>query len=158
MTETIDLLVSICMLLSGLLITLIGFGIIKLKAKKPEDEERMIVWRKKFGRLFKIGGIVILIIGVFLLIAPDSNKEHGNWTQSQKEQLKQQVINSSKFLQSINPDTADSVATCFVDKYTKKFTLQESWEQDKMTQEQVIKLTMPIMRECFESYGIKLDK
>lgn len=158
MTETIDLVVGICMLLSGLFITLIGFDIIKLKAKKPEDEKRMIEWRKKFGKFFKIGGIVILIIGVFLLIVPDSDNEPTKWTQSQKDQMKQQVINSSNFLQSINPDTADLVVTCFVDKYTDKFTLQESWEQDKMTQEQVKELTMPIMRECFELYDIQLDK
>lgn len=158
MTETIDLIVAISMLLSGLFITLIGFDIIKLKAKKPEDEARMIEWRKKFGKFFKIGGIVILIIGVFLLIAPDSDREPANWTQSQKDQMKQQVINSSNFLQSINPDTADLVVTCFVDKYTEKFTLNESWEQDKMTQEQVMELTWPIMRECFELYGIQLDK
>ena len=158
MTETIDIVVAISMLLSGLFITLIGFDIIKLKAKKPEDEERMIEWRKKFGKFFKIGGIVILVIGVFLLIAPDSNNEPANWTQSQKDQMKQQVLSSSNFLQSINPDTADLVVTCFVDKYTDKFTLQESWEQDKMTQEQVMELTMPIMRECFELYGIELGK
>jgi hypothetical protein len=158
MTETIDLIVAISMLLSGLFITLIGFDIIKLKAKKTEDEARMVEWRKKFGKFFKIGGIVILIIGVSLLIAPDSESEPANWTQSQKDQMKQQVINSSNFLQSINPDTADLVITCFVDKYTEKFTLKESWEQDKMTQEQVMELTMPIMRECFELYGIQLGK
>ena len=106
MTVTIDLFVAISMLLSGLLITLIGFHIIKLKAKKPEDAERMIIWREKFGKFFKIGGVVILVIGVFLLIAPDSENEPVKWTQSQKEKMKQQVINDSNFLQSINPDTA----------------------------------------------------
>ena len=40
----------------------------------------MIEWRKKFGKFFKIGGIVILIIGVFLLIAPDSDNEPANAT------------------------------------------------------------------------------
>ncbi len=72
--------------------------------------------------------------------------------------MKQQVIKSSNFLQIINPDTADMVVTCFVDKYTEKFTLKESWEQDKMTQEQVMELTMPIMRECFELYGIQTNQ
>jgi len=158
MTETIDLIVAISMLLSGLLIAFIGFDIIKLKAKKPEDEERMIEWRRKFGNFFKIGGIVILIIGVFLLIVPDSNNEPANWTQSQKDQMKQQLINSSKYLQSINPDTAYLVVTCFVDKYTEKFTLKQYWEQDRMTQEQVMELTMPIMRECLDLFGIQLGK
>jgi hypothetical protein len=158
MTETIDLVFAISMLLSGLFITFIGFDIIKLKAMKSEDEKRMIEWRKKFGKFFKIGGILILISGVFLLIAPDSDNEPTKWSQSQKDQMKQQVINSSNFLQSINSDTADLVVTCFIDKYTEKFTLKESWEQDKMTQEQVLELTMPIMRECFKLYGIQLDK
>jgi len=158
MTETVDLIVAISMLLSGLFITLIGFDIIKLKAKKPEDEERMIEWRKKFGKFFKIGGIVILIIGFFLLIAPDSDNEPANWTQSQKEQMKQIVINSSNYLQRINPDTADLIATCFVDKYTEKYTLKESWEQDKMTQEQIMELTLPILRECLDSFGIQNEK
>ena len=158
MTETIDTLVAISMLLSGLLITLIGFDILKLKAKKPEDEERMIVWRKRFGKFFKIGGIVILIIGVFLLISANLDNEPENWTQSQKDQMKQQVINSSQFLQSINPDTANLVVTCFVEKYTEEFTLKESWEQDKMTQEQIMELTMPLINECFKLYGIKTNE
>ena len=155
MEETI---VAISMLMSGLLIALIGFGIIKLKAKKPEDDEQMISLRKKFGKFFKIGGIMILIIGAFLIIAPNSNNESSNWSQSQKEEMKKQVINSSNFLQRINSDTANLVATCFVEKYTEKFTLQESWAQDKMTQEQRLELIMPIMQECFEIYGIKTNK
>lgn len=158
MTETIDTIVVLSMLVSGLLITLIGYDIIKLKVKKPEDEERMIVWRKKFGKFFKIGGIGILIIGVFLIFAPNFSNKTANWTQSQKEEMKKQVLNSSNYLRSINPDTANLVVTCFVDKYTEKYTLQDSWNQDKMAQEQMMELTMPIMKECFELYGIKTIK
>lgn len=158
MKEIIDTIVAISILMSGLLITLIGFDIIKLKAKKPEDEEQMIFWRKKFGKFFKIGGFLILIIGVFLIIAPDSNKEPANWSQSQKDEMKKQVIIGSNFLQSINSDTANLVATCFVDKYTEKFTLQESYAQDTMTQDQRLKLILPIMQECFDLYGIKKSK
>ena len=73
MTDTLDIIVAISMLLNGIFITMIGFEIIKLKAKKPEDEDRMIVWRKKWGVYFKIVGIVILILAVFLLIAPYLN-------------------------------------------------------------------------------------
>ena len=72
--------------------------------------------------------------------------------------MKEQVFNSSNFLKSIDPDTADLVVSCFVDKYTEKFTIKESWEQDKMTQEQIMELTMPIMKECFELYGIKTNQ
>jgi len=158
MTETIDTIAAVIILLGGLIITLIGFEIIKLKSKNSKDEERMIYWRKKFGKFFKIGGIVILIIGILLLFTPDSDYESVNWTQSQKKEMIQKVINSSDFLQSINPDTANLVATCFVDKYTERFTLQESWEQDKMTKEKIIELTMPILKDCFQIYDIKTDE
>ena len=69
MTKTLDIIVAISMLLNGILITLIGFEIIKLNAKKPEDVDRMIVWRKKWVMYFKIGGIVIVILALYLLIA-----------------------------------------------------------------------------------------
>jgi hypothetical protein len=158
MTEIIDKGIAISMLISGIYMTLVGFNIIKLKAKKPEDVEKMKVWHQKFDKFFKIGGITVLIIGIFLLIAPDSDNENENWTISQKDQMKEQVFNSSNFLKSINSDTADLVVSCFVDKYTEKFTLKESWEQDKMTQEQIMELTMPIMKECFDLYGIKTNQ
>ena len=158
MTEIIDKGIAISMLISGIYMTLVGFNIIKLKAKKAEDVEKMKVWHQKFDKFFKIGGITILIIGIFLLIAPKIDSETENWTLSQKDQMKEQVFNSSNFLKSIDPDTADLVVSCFVDKYTEKFTIKESWEQDKMTQEQIMELTMPIMKECFELYGIKTNQ
>jgi hypothetical protein len=158
MTEKIDTIVAVSMLLSGLFITLIGFNIIKLKPRKPEDEEKMAIWRKKFSNSFKIGGSLILIIGVFLAIAPILNIKSGNWSQSQKEEMKKQVINNSNFLQSLNPDTANMVVTCFVDKYTEKYSLQDSWKQDKLPQEQIIELTMPMLKECFQLYGIETNK
>ncbi len=158
MTYTIDLILALCMLLSGLLITLIGFDVIKLKTKNSVDEERMNVWRKRFGNFFKIAGIIVLTIGVYLIIMPNSNNKPENWTQSQKEAMKNQVINSSYFLKNMNPDSADLIVSCFVNKYTEKYTLKESWEQDKMTLEQLKELTSPLMEECFELYGIKTNK
>jgi len=158
MTEKIDTIVAVSMLLSGLLITLIGFNIIKLKPKKPEDEEKMAIWRKKFSNSFKIEGLLIIIIGAFLSIAPNLNSKSANWSQAQKDEMKKQVLNNSNFLQNLNPDTADLVVTCIVDKYTEKYTLQDSWKQDKMPQEQIIELTMPIMKECFQIYGIESNK
>jgi len=158
MTETVDIIFAISMLIGGLIMTMIGFDIIKLKAKKQEDEERLKIWKIKFGRFFRIGGIVILIIGIFLIIIPDFNPESKTWTKSQKIEMKKEIINSSNTLKSMNPDTADLVVTCFVEKYTDKFTLQESWDQENMTDDQIGNLTMLMMNECFELYGIKTNK
>ena len=51
----------------GLLITLIGFKIYNpFKGKNtPEKEE---LWYKKFGIFFKIGGILLLIVGLITTI------------------------------------------------------------------------------------------
>ena len=158
MTEIIDKGIAISMLISGIYMTLVGFNIIKLKAKKAEDVEKMKVWHQKFDKFFKIGGITLLTIGIFLLIAPDSDNEYENWTLSQKEQMKEQIFNSSNFLKNMNPDTADLVLSCYVENYTEKFTLKEAWEQDKMTQEQIMEITMPIMKDCLNLYGIKTNQ
>ena len=70
----------------------------------------------------------------------------------------EQIINSSNYLKSINPDTARLVSKCFVDKYTEKYTIEDSWKQDKMTQEQIMQITMPIMKECLKQYGLKINE
>ncbi len=156
MTDIIDTGIAVGMLISGSYMTLVGFHIIKLKPKKTEDVARLKVWHKKFDKFFKIAGISVLIIGIFLLITPHPKNE--DWTLSQKEQMKEQILNSSNFLKSINPDTADLVASCFVNKYSEKFTLNESWEHNKMTQEQIMELAAPIINECCILYGIEINQ
>lgn len=156
MNEIIEKGIAISMLISGIYMTLIGFNVIKLTPKKAEDVEKIKVWHQKFDKFFKIGGITILIISILLLIAPVSDND--NWTPSQKNQMKVLILNSSNFLKSIHPDTADLVTSCFVDKYTEKYTLKESWEQEKMTQEQIMELTLPILYECFDLHGIKTNQ
>jgi cytochrome c biogenesis protein CcdA len=54
------------MVLGGLYVALIGFKVIKLKAK-PEDQEKMDKWFQKFGTLMKICGILMIVLGLFLL-------------------------------------------------------------------------------------------
>jgi hypothetical protein len=55
------------MLLGGLYTSLLGFKVVKLKVK-PEDQEKLNTWYQKFGLLMKIGGILMIILGLFLLM------------------------------------------------------------------------------------------
>lgn len=55
------------MLLGGLYASLLGFKVVKLKVK-PEDQEKLNIWYQKFGSLMKIGGILMIVLGLFLLI------------------------------------------------------------------------------------------
>ena len=58
-----DLFFGLGNIVVGLMMTLIGFKVYNpFKGKnEPEKEEQ---WYKKFGMLFKIGGIAVLIFGI----------------------------------------------------------------------------------------------
>lgn len=153
------------MIFGGGYLALLGFGLINPKKDNPEHQEKMIKWHKKFGGFAKYGGLFLVIYGILNIAFPslspytiDNKKETKNWTIEQKEQLMEQIINSSNYLKSINPDTARLVSKCFVDKYTEKYTIDDSWKQDKMTQEQVMQITMPIMNECFKQYELETNE
>ncbi len=68
MNEIIDNGLAIMLLIGGIYMTLIGFNVIKFKPKKSEDEEKMKLWHQKFDKFFKIGGIIVFLIGIFQLI------------------------------------------------------------------------------------------
>ncbi len=58
-----DLVFGIGNVVFGILITLIGFKIYNpFKGKNEIEKEEK--WYKKFGKLFKIGGVIILIFGI----------------------------------------------------------------------------------------------
>jgi hypothetical protein len=150
------------MIFGGGYLALLGFRIINPKKDNPVHQEKMIKWHAKFGSFAKYVGTALVIWGIINLVYPDLNAfsfkiktDNAPWTQEQKSEMKRQVLNSSKYLQSINPDTADLVLTCYVDKYTEKFTVKEFREQDKLTQDQLMKKIMPIIKECFKQYGLK---
>ena len=162
MTQILMYFYILTVLFGGGYLILLGFKIINPKKDNPEQQERMKKWHKKFGNFAKFGGIALVIWGMLNLIYPDLNpfnfekkQESKNWTQGQKETMIKQVINGSNYLKSINSDTANLVANCFVDKYTKKFSLDDAWKQEELTQEQRMKLALPLMKGCLKQYGLK---
>ena len=162
MTQILPYFYTLTVLFGGVYLTLLGFKIYNPRKNNPEQQERMIKWHSKFGNFAKYVGIALILWGIINLTYPDLNpfkiesKEVNNsWTQERKDVMKHQVIEGSNYLKSLHPDTANLIASCFVEKYTKKFTFEDAWAQEEMTQEQVIKLTMPLFEECFNELGIK---
>ena len=165
MTQILMYFYVLTVLFGGGYLTLLGFKIINPKKDNQEQQERMKKWHKKFGNFAKFGGIALVIWGMVNLFYPDlnpfnfENKEvESGWTQERKETMVLQVIESSNYLKSINSDTAKLISNCFVEKYAKIFTFEDIHKQEKMTQEQVIELTMPLFKECFEYYGIETNE
>jgi len=52
---------GIIMVACGIYLTLMGYGIVPRKVKDPE---RMELWRKKFGRTVRIGGLATCLFGL----------------------------------------------------------------------------------------------
>lgn len=62
-----ELFFGIGNMVMGIIMTLIGFKVYNpFKGKNEPEKEKD--WYKKFGVLFKIGGIAILLFGVFKTI------------------------------------------------------------------------------------------
>ena len=153
---------SLVMIFGGGYLALLGFKIINPKKDNPEQQERMIKWHEKFGKFAKYIGVTLVIFGfieiIFTSLNPyftENTKANNGWTIEQKEQLTIQIINNSDFLKSINPDTAKLVSECFVEKYSAMFTFEDLQKQDKLPQEQVIQISMPMIKDCLRQYGLK---
>jgi hypothetical protein len=54
------------MIFGGLYAALIGFKVVKPRVKL-EDKEKMNIWFEKFGTIMKICGILMIVLGLFLL-------------------------------------------------------------------------------------------
>ena len=145
MPEIFDKFSTYSLIISGFFITLVGFNVIKLKGTEK------FLSNKKFRIFSKIFGIITLLYGILLVATVNSNSTQ-EWTQEQKEQMKKEILANSQYFQSMNPDTADMILTCFVDKYTEKYTLEDAKEQEKMSESEIEKIVRPIFLECFKKY------
>jgi len=64
----INIINPIISIIGGIYCSLIAFNVIKLKADKPENKEKMILWEKKYIPLFRILGPTLIILGIAMLI------------------------------------------------------------------------------------------
>ncbi len=62
-----ELIIGIWNIIVGIGMTLIGYKVFNLFYGSNEPEKKEL-WYKKFGTFFKIGGILIAIIGIYLTI------------------------------------------------------------------------------------------
>jgi hypothetical protein len=154
MINIIPIVSSIVAILGGIYIALLGFRKIQPENKKPEHRERMELWHKKFGGFAKYGGITLIIIGIFNLVinVADFDTDDKNWTEKQKNKLIEHTIESSTYLKSLDPELSYSIAKCFVDSYTEKYTLAEAWEHDELPPQDMEEIVTPLINKCIGNY------
>lgn len=162
MKQILPYISTAVMIFGGAYLALMGFKVINPQKRKPEHKERMIQWHKKFGRFAKYGGIALFLWGVLNLVFPDlnafsslENPVEQEWTIADKETFKQEMISNSNYLSSMNPDTANLVATCFTEKYSEQYSIQDYVELDGKSSEEIQQIIVPILNECLELFGVK---
>lgn len=79
---------------------------------------------------------------------------HREYTPAEKIILRDGFIESSQFMQSLQKDTSEMVASCFVDKYVTKFNMKEIESHGTMTMKELSDITMPLLYQCLEQFGI----
>lgn len=158
MFNTFNFLFAVIWILGGIYISLLAFKVIKHKNNSAEKQEKWNQWHSKFGLIAKVCGILLVVFGVLTLLSSSfqtkKQVDKNGWTVEQKEVMAASVIKSSTVLTSINRDTANLVAKCFVEKYTQLYTFDEATAQDKMLEEQKAKFVLPLITDCFKQYGL----
>ncbi len=155
MPSVMILVIMILLIILGSTILLLSiFGTELLKARGVEKLEAL---RTKFLTIWLTSG-VIMLLGAFAIIVFSGDKNGNKWANEQKEAMVKKIMESSIFVHGTSADTARLVSECFIEKYTAIYTPKQMKEQNKLTNEELSKLTGVIMIECLKKYGLpKID-
>jgi hypothetical protein len=151
MPDFLTIIIIALLIITGssiLLIAIFGGSLITLKGKV-----KLEVIRRKYNTLLLTVG-VLLLLGAFSIIAFSGNHSSNKWTSEEKEQMVRKIMESSIFIHGIGADTARLVSECFINKYTATYTPEQMKEQNRMSNEEISKLTSVIMIECLKKYGL----
>jgi len=148
------ILIVILIILGSVLLFFSIFGTELLKFK---NEEKIAVLRSRFLTLWLTIGAIFLV-SAFSLIVFSGDKNGNKWTSEQKEAMVKKIMESSIFIHGTGADTARLVSQCFIEKYTSIYTPNQMKEHDKLSNEELAKVTSVIMVDCLKKYGLpKID-
>jgi len=155
MPLTISTVLTIVLILLGstiLFFTVFGTELLKIKGKEKLEQVR-----KKFITLWLLAGVIFLA-AAFSIIVFYGDKSSNKWTKEQKEDMIKKIMESSIFMHGTGQDTARLVSECFIEKYTAIYTPAQMKQQNKLSNEELSKLTSGMMLECLKKYGLpKID-
>jgi hypothetical protein len=147
-------IIILLIILGSAILFLSIFGTELLKARGWEKLETL---RIKFLTVWLTAG-VIMLVGAFVLIVFSGDKNGNKWAKEQKEAMVKKIMESSIFVHGTSADTAKLVSECFIEKYTTLYTPKQMKEQNKLSNEELSKLTDVIIIECLKKYGLpKID-
>ena len=153
MLNILNLIIIILFIIIGSVI--LFFAIFGTRLLNFHGNDKVEIFRQKYNTVI-FSGAIILLIGAFSLMVFHGNNDDTNWTKEQKEEMVRKIMEGSIFIHGIGADTARLVSECFINKYTGMYTPRQMREQNKMSNEDISRLTSAMMIECLRKFGLPL--
>jgi hypothetical protein len=151
MLNILNLTLIVLLIILGssiLFFTIFGTSLINISLSGKLD-----LVRKKYSTLL-LTIAVLMLLGAFSIIVLPSNHAANTWSDEQKEVMIKKIMESSIFVHGIGADTVRLVSECFINKYTSSYTPSQMKEQNKMNNNDILRITSELMTECLRNYGL----
>jgi hypothetical protein len=149
--------------LGGLYLFLLSFRIHKPKYKTVEQALKVDDLLKTWGKLWKVGSIVMILFGAYNLIWHDpdfyrlnSSIEKSRWINKDKEELLKICINKVGKIDKEHPQAVTSYCSCITDKFMK-MNKQEYLDDLSMPKKEQDNKFNPMIQGCAIDYHHRVD-
>ncbi|WP_258104495.1 hypothetical protein [Marinoscillum sp. MHG1-6] len=138
--------------LGGLYGFLLAFKIYKPKHKKESDQERMVNWHLKFGKMMKILSPILMLIGIYYLTVGNTFPEEQTsqaWTDADKQQLVNECLNGTS-----NPSDARTInyCECAISDIMETTTKQEYIDMTKLPVKELKLKFAELTKTCVKKF------
>jgi hypothetical protein len=164
MTQYIPYVFGAISFFVGLYLFLLSFKIYQPKNKTDDQKERMEKWYQKFGTLMKVVSIILIINGLYDLIArnPDrykiSEKEKTEWTESDRQSLIKGCLKDAQESATLYPEFTKEFCECTIDKIMTNMTYEEYIESHKLPKEEQVANTKSLIQDCLDELQRKIEE
>jgi hypothetical protein len=152
---------GISTLLVGIYIFLISFGI--YKSKKTESTENLI---EKYGTLFKIISIIMILRGGYNLLNSDSDRYKTSqndinnsveWTSESRKILIEKCLKDSGQMAENYPSILKEYSECTTDKIMSQYNQKEYLEISNKSFEEQKNILFLLLKDCLSEMNRKVD-
>lgn len=161
MTNYLPYIFGISTLVAGIYIFLLSFGI--YKPKNTENKESVI---EKYGTIFKIISIIMILRGGYNLLNPDSDRykisqndidNNVEWTSESRNILIEKCLKDSGEMAENYPSIMKEYAECTTDVLMSKYNQKEYLEISNKSFDEQKSILLPLVKDCLTEMNRKVD-
>lgn len=153
--------------LIGIYLLLLSFKLYKPKHKTEEQKDRYEKTFIKFGRLWKVASIVLILNGSYDLLTRDPNKysfdtdnKNYEWTSEDREIHVKNCMRDAGSTATDYPEITKDYCECSVDKMMKVMSKEQVESILEKPQAEMINEIIPVIKDCVDELkkGIDIQK